>query len=186
LGDEEEIALWLESRAGENRHRDGAHRRLILHVERSAAPQVAVIVEMTGERGMPPVPGVGGNHVGVAKQRKRRTLAAAGDASHEVGPLGRLGHQLAFDACRLQVVLEQQGGRSLAAWRIRRVYPQQRAEQGSRFLPQGGIAGLLHAQTPRERLRTGHQVTWRERIKQYIERGHGAVGADAESGRPPV
>ena len=67
----------------------------------------------------------------------------------EVGPLGHLRHQLAFDACRFQVVLEQQGGRSLAAWRIRRVYPQQRAEQGCRFLPQGGIAGLLHALTPR-------------------------------------
>ena len=139
LGHEQQVAAGLEALPRQRRHRHRPGHRLVLHVDRAAAPQVAVLIEVAVERRVLPVLGVGGDDVGVAEQGQRRPLAAARDPGDQVGPLGITGDQLAGDPVRLQVVPEHHGGRCLPPGRVRGVDADQVAEQAGGLVAQGGV-----------------------------------------------
>src|SRR5262245_10580633 len=85
--DEEEIAGGLEPLADERRERDRIGRNLILHVECSATPDLAVD-EVARPRIALPLRRIREHRVRMADERERRTVAAL-DARDEVRPLGR-------------------------------------------------------------------------------------------------
>jgi len=62
----------------------GAHRRHVLHVDRAAAPEVAV-VDLSAERVVPPLARVGFDHVEVRVEQDRRLAPVALDARDDVG-----------------------------------------------------------------------------------------------------
>ena len=56
LGDQHEVAVAADAGTGEHGHRHGPRRELVLHVRRPAAPDVAGVVDVAGERRMRPRP----------------------------------------------------------------------------------------------------------------------------------
>ena len=123
-GDEDQVAVAAPALARERRQRDGARRDLALHVERAAAPDLAVdqLARRTARAATR------------ARRRARRRCARAAratdrhrgpDAGDEVRALGHLRVQLALDARGLEVVAEQLRGRGLVPRRVRRVDPDQ-------------------------------------------------------------
>ena len=145
LRDEDDVTAGAEPAAGQGGHRHRPRRGLVLHVRRAAPPQEAVVVQVARERGVPPVLRSGRHDVGVPDQRHRRALARPRDAGDQVRPVGVAGDQLAGHAVRLEVALEQRRRRRLAAGRIRRVDPQQVAQELRRLVAQ---VALVHAVRP--------------------------------------
>ncbi len=81
--------LRLGARPGPRPHDGEQHRVEVLHVDRAAAPQVAVL-DLAGERVHLPVVGLGGDDVEVAVQQQRVVAAApAAPAGDHVGPARR-------------------------------------------------------------------------------------------------
>ena len=79
-------------------HRGGElGRDLALHVERAAAPDLAV-VELAAQRAAAPLLGVGGHGVDVTEQAQGRARRRPAQPRDEVGALGLGGRQLAVEA----------------------------------------------------------------------------------------
>ena len=76
----------LEPLARERRDRDRVRRHLALHVERAAAPDLAV-AQLARPRVDAPLGRVGEHRVGVREEQQPRPVAAPGDARDEVRPL---------------------------------------------------------------------------------------------------
>jgi hypothetical protein len=128
VGDRQQpqVAPRAEPAPGELRHRDGAGRHLVLHVDGAAAPQPPVVVDDGLERRVRPVAGVARHDVGVPDERQRLRARLVGRASlvgrvslvgracrdhprhpcHQVGPVVLAGHQLALHAVAAQVVVQ--------------------------------------------------------------------------------
>ena len=66
--DEPQVAAGAEALPRELGHRDRSGRHLVLHVDRAATEEVAVVVDHRLERRVGPVAGVGRHHVGVADE----------------------------------------------------------------------------------------------------------------------
>ena len=95
--DEDQVARAPPALARERRERDRRRGDLTFHVERAAAPHLAVH-ELAAERLTLPLARVGENDVRVREQRKRRAVAAAADAGDEIRALGHARVELALDA----------------------------------------------------------------------------------------
>ncbi len=121
--DEHEVAgelgaLPLRAHEGADEHRDAR-----LHVERAAAPDVAVL-EPALERRVRPVLAGGRDDVDVPLEQERRRVAA-GEAADEVRPAGLLLVELRLAARVLELRAEELDARRFVAGRVRRVEPDQ-------------------------------------------------------------
>ena len=114
---EQQVAGAAPAAARQRRHGDGAGRDLVLHVDRPAAPQEAVVVDHGTERRVDPVAGVGRHHVAVPDEGERRSAAGARDPGDEVGATRVARDQLDLDPGALQVGGEHLGHRGLVAVR---------------------------------------------------------------------
>ena len=132
--DEDQVAGRLEALARQRRNRHGARRDLILHVERSAPPDV-VVGEVAGPRVARPLVGIGDDRVRVREEAERRPVAAL-EARDEVGPLRRARIELDLDAVRLEVVAQELRRDRLVPRRVDRVQPQELLEQADRLVLQ--------------------------------------------------
>ena len=114
--DEPQVAARPEALASQPRHRDRAGGDLVLHVDRTAAVEEAVVVDDGAERVVEPVLPVDGDDVGVADEGERGCgRVGAGDPRDDVGPLRLARDQLDVDAVAGEVVVEVVGGEGLAA-----------------------------------------------------------------------
>ena len=87
--DDEQVArAGPPALAGQRRGRDHLGGRLRLHVDRPAAPQLAVD-HLARPRVVPPLLGVGEHRVDVREQAERRAVGAAAQARDEVRPRPR-------------------------------------------------------------------------------------------------
>ena len=108
-------ALRPPARAGQLAERHGLRRGDVEHVDRAAAPHLAVD-QFTAERILRPAVGVHRDDVGVAHQaqRRRRRIAAL-DARHHRRAAGSRGEVLDRHAGAFEVLLEQLGVAYLTA-----------------------------------------------------------------------
>ena len=132
--DEDQVTGRLEPLTRERRNRHGARRDLILHVERSTAPDV-VLGEIAGPRVARPLVGIGDDRVRVREEAERRPVAAL-EARDEVRSLRRARIQLDLDAVRLEVVAQELRRDRLVSGRVDRVQPQELLEQADRLVLQ--------------------------------------------------
>ncbi len=118
-GQEPQVPARPPARADQLLEGDRARGHLALHVQRAAAPQVAVVGEYALERRVGPVPDVDRHHVRVADERQagRRTALAPGHPGHQVRPVlvAFAGHQLALDPGVAEVLDEVLGDQRLVA-----------------------------------------------------------------------
>ena len=106
-----------------------AHGHHLLHVDRAPAPDGAV-VDLAGERRVPPAPGLGRDHVDVAVEQQRgRVPVAAGQAGDQVGPARGRRQHLRLDPGPAQGVGQEGHALGLVAGRVGGVEPQQRPQQ---------------------------------------------------------
>ncbi len=115
----------LRVRADERVHEHGDAG---LHVERTATPDHPV-VDVRGERRMRPLLAGGGDHVDVSVEQQRRRLAAAGDAGDQVRPAVRAREDARVDPGAGEQTAHVLDARGLVPWRVRRVEPDQLAQQ---------------------------------------------------------
>src|SRR5215213_7259687 len=81
-----ELAPQGHAQAGQQPEGGHAHGHHLLHVDRSPAPEHAV-VDLPGERRVPPAPGLGRDHVDVAVEQQRGLgPVAPGEPGDQVGP----------------------------------------------------------------------------------------------------
>ncbi|CAB4940281.1 unannotated protein [freshwater metagenome] len=111
--EQEQVAAATPARASQGGERRGPCGHLVLHVDRAASPQVAVIVEDSGEGWVCPVARVGGDDVAVPDEGERRPATRSGDASEEVGPRGVACHDLDLDAIGFEIGGNEIGHRGL-------------------------------------------------------------------------
>ena len=98
-----DVAGRLEPLACERRDGDGGRRDLALHVERAAAPHVAV-AKLARPRVERPLARLREHGVGVREEEEaRRIRVAPGNPGDEVRPLGSPREEPALDAVRLEV-----------------------------------------------------------------------------------
>ena len=135
LGDQQDVAVRHPPAAGEHGERDGAGRRLALHVERSAPPQVAV-AHLSAERRAAPVGRIGIDDVRVADDRERRARPAAAYPGDQVGACRIPRDPLGFHAVAREVGLEHLDAERLVARRVRRVDPDQVASERDHLVEQ--------------------------------------------------
>ena len=126
--DEDQVAAGLESLPGERGHRHRARRDLALHVERAAAPDLAV-AKLARPGVDLPLGGIGENRVRVREERQPRPVAAPGNPRDEVRPLRHLRVELAGDAVLLEVVAQELGRTGLVPGRVDRVEADQLLEE---------------------------------------------------------
>jgi hypothetical protein len=130
----------------ERRDRGDLCRDLALHVERTAAPDLAV--DHVAAPGITaPFRRIGGNGVGVAEQTQRRSVGIPRETRDEVRALGDAARELAFEARVGQHLAEQLLDRTLATGRVGGVDPDQALEQlrrGCAELRPGGERDLSH------------------------------------------
>ena len=133
---EDQVARRLEALARERGDRDRVRGDLALHVERAAAPDLAVSqlarpwIELPLDR-------VGDHGVRVREQQQPRPGGSARNPSHEVCPLGHLRVQLGVHTALREVVTEELGGDRLVAGRVDRVEPDQPLEKVGCLLAEG-------------------------------------------------
>ena len=109
------------------------HREAALHVQRAAAPDIAV--DDAGlERGMTPGLVRGGHDVGVTVQEKGRRVASPGKACDQVRPLGRRRVPDGFDPCIVEKGGDVLDTGTLIARRIRRIELDEAAKNLRRLL----------------------------------------------------
>ena len=105
----EQVALGPEAAPHERAEDDRHRRREVEHVDRAAAPHLAVD-QLAAERVVPPAGGVDGHDVGVAHQAQRRRIGiGAGNAGDERGAARRRLPPLDVDAVALDVGLQHVG-----------------------------------------------------------------------------
>src|SRR5215203_3417393 len=124
-----ELAPQGHAQAGQQPEGGHAHGHHLLHVDRSPAPEHAV-VDLPGERRVPPAPGLGRDHVDVAVQQQRGLgPVAPGQPGDQVGPArGRRQHLRLHPGLAERV--GQEGHRlGLVPGRVGGVEPQQRRQQ---------------------------------------------------------
>ena len=117
-GEEPQVPPRPPARADQLLEGDRSRGHLALHVERAAAPQVAVVGEHALERRVGPVADVDRHDVGVADERQaRRTRLRARDPGDEVRPVlvALARHQLALDAGVAEVLGQVPGDQRLVA-----------------------------------------------------------------------
>ena len=121
--DEDEVARQRDVLAPGAQERVDEHRDAALHVERAAAPDVAVL-EPPLERRMRPVLSGGRDDVDVALEQQRRRTAS-GEPADEVGPRRVLRVDRRLAAGLLQLRADELDARGLVPGRVRRVEPDQ-------------------------------------------------------------
>jgi hypothetical protein len=124
-----EVAPQGHPEAGQQPNGGHAHGHHLLHVDRPPAPELAV-VDLPGERRVPPAPGLGRDHVHVAVEQQRGLgPVAPGEAGDQVGPpRGRRQH-LRLHPGRGQGAGQEGDRLGLVAGRVGGVEPQQRRQQ---------------------------------------------------------
>ena len=158
VGDREEpeVTPRAEARTSELGHRHGARRDLVLHVDRSAAPQPAGLVHDSGERRVGPVARVGRDHVEVSDERQRGCRRVRpGDAGHQVRPARVAGDQLAVHPGPGEEVAQVRRRAGLVARRpaerrfggVAGVEPDQGTRDLEHLLVQRGHAGPSRSRT---------------------------------------
>ena len=124
-----EVAPQGHAQAGQQPDGDHAHGHHLLHVDRAPAPEHAV-VDLPGERRVPPAPGLGRDHVDVAVEQQRGLgPVAPGQPGDQVGPARGRRQDL-----RLHPGLGEGAGKELdrlglVPGRVGGVEPQQRRQQ---------------------------------------------------------
>jgi hypothetical protein len=113
-GGEDDVARQLLAAPGDEGQDTGAHRRHVLHVDRAAAPKVAV-VDFAGERAVLPPRRVGLDHVDVRVQEQRRLLPGAGDARDHARAALLARDERRLDLGRAEEIGERLGGGLLVA-----------------------------------------------------------------------
>ena len=130
-GGEDEVATqpFAGLRAPRQAHEShGLRRQLVLHVERPAAPHVAVL-HQAGERWLRPLRRLGRDHVQVAEHEQRRTSPGAGQPGDAVQQLGSLADQRRRDAVVAKVTLEDSSSGGRVSRRIAGIRLDQPREQ---------------------------------------------------------
>src|SRR5581483_9073294 len=150
---EEQVAGRPEPLPRQRRDRDGGRGHLALHVERSAAPDLAV-AELARPRVDLPLRRVGKHGVRVREQHQARPLAPAAEARDEVRPLRLPRVELAFDAARLEVVAEELRRPGLVPRRVDGVRADQLLEEPDRLVPK------RHRRVPRMRTYSRRSRPW--------------------------
>ena len=124
-----EVAPQRHPEPGQQPDDGHAHGHHVLHVDRAPAPDGAV-VDLAGERRVPPAPGLGRDHVDVAVEQQRgRSPVAAGQAGDQVGPARGRRQHLRLDPGPAQGVGQEGHALGLVAGRVGGVEAQQRPQQ---------------------------------------------------------
>jgi hypothetical protein len=134
LRDQEQIAAGLKTGASKMRDRDTPRRELVLHVARTATPDVAVVVKVSAKRRVRPILSIGRHHIRVAHQCQRWTIARARQASDQIRAFGITRHELNLQPIGLEILLDDHRDRRLAPRRVRRVDAHKIAQQLDRFV----------------------------------------------------
>ena len=124
---EDEVARRPAAGLGANQGSDH-HRHTALHVERAAAPQVAVD-DVAAEGTVAPVLVDRGDDVDVALEEQRRGLAPTLHPRDEVGAARFAFVSLAFDVRVAEQLFDKLDRKVLFAWRVRGVEPDEVAGQ---------------------------------------------------------
>ena len=115
--DEDQVSRGLEPLAREGRDRDRARSNLALHIERPAAPDLAV-AQLARPRTDLPLGRIRQNGVGVREEEQARATAAPRQPRDEIRALGHLRVELALDAVLGEVVAQQLRRDRLVAGRV--------------------------------------------------------------------
>ena len=132
---EDHVSRGLDALTPERGEGNRARSHLAFHVERAAAPDLAVD-EIARPGIARPLLGIGTHRVGVGEKGQRRTVAAL-QSSDEVEPIGRAADELAGNVARREIVAQQLRRTRLVAGRIDRVQPQQALQEHGRLVAEG-------------------------------------------------
>ena len=123
---EDQVAGRLEALADERGEGNCVRGDVALHVERAAAPHLA-LPHLAGERRHRPLGRVGQDDVRVTEEEQGRAVAAPRYARDEVRPLGHPRVRVATRAVRLEVLAQELGRGRLVSGRVSRVHLDQAA-----------------------------------------------------------
>jgi hypothetical protein len=148
-GGEDHIAPERPSEPGQEPDDHGAHGDHVLHVDRAAAPDVAV-GQLRRERRVTPPPGLGRDHVDVPVEQQRALVPGLGgpEPHDQVGPARPALQHLRLEPVGPEPVGQERDTGGLVAGRVGGVEPDQVAQQpdrgGALALPVDLVQQLVH------------------------------------------